>query len=682
MKTKRLLLSLVTMLVAAVSWADVAINETNFPDALFRNYLTSQSYGSDGIITDAEIQDITYLYIDGKSISSLQGLEYFTALKYLSCYNNQLTSLDVSNCTALQSLSCSQNQLTSLNVSGCTKLTSLSCENNQLASLDVSSCTALQSLYCQNNKLTSLDLSKNTNLSNVNLSGNPLAGNIEGSCGTNARYSLNLSSGALSITGTGAIDWENSTDNSSAYMEAYSDYVKTINIANGITKIGRRAFRHCENLTSVSIPNSVTSIGESAFGHCDALTSFTLPNSVTEVGDWIFEDIDNFPVTVYNNSCFVIMQSSYKGAYTIPAGIKTICGGAFYGCAGLTSVTIPNSVTTIGEEAFAKSGLKSVTIPNSVTTVADEAFRKCASLENVVFPNNVVNLGKCIFEECTALKSPIYTGSTFIFMPTLYKGAYTIPAGIKTIVPSAFYKCTGLTSVIIPEGVTTIGERTFYGCTALTSVNIPNEITSIGESAFYNCSALTAINIPEGVTTIGSSAFSGCSSMKSISIPSTLKSFGSYSTFYGCTGELTIACNIPSASASYNSVFAGSKFSSVNIANGVTSVGDYAFAYCDSIKTVTIPGSVTSIGYYAFYRYYSSTSKMRDIYNYASTPQSIDYYAFGDTESTTLHVKKVTRILTRMRLYGKISILWMTCMIIIFLPRRQVCRMLPSLFQW
>ena len=142
----------------------IAINETNFPDANFRSYLLSEDYGSDGVITDAEIAEITYIGVDEKNIANLKGIEFFTALTYLSCSNNQLTALDLSKNSALIYLYCSNNQLTSLDVSKNTALQELYSSNNQLAALDISKNTALTILSCDNNQLTSLDVSKNTAL--------------------------------------------------------------------------------------------------------------------------------------------------------------------------------------------------------------------------------------------------------------------------------------------------------------------------------------------------------------------------------------------------------------------------------------------------------------------------------------------------------------------------------------
>ena len=174
MKTKRLLLSIITLLVTAVSWADVAINETNFPDENFRNWVLSKSYGSDGMLTEEEIASVTYIDVTDKSINSLQGIEFFTALTKLNCGFNQLTALDVSKNTALTILSCFSNQLTALDVSKNTALTELYCYNNQLTALDVSGNTALTRLECYNNQFTALDVSKNTALTRLECGYNQL----------------------------------------------------------------------------------------------------------------------------------------------------------------------------------------------------------------------------------------------------------------------------------------------------------------------------------------------------------------------------------------------------------------------------------------------------------------------------------------------------------------------------
>ena len=151
-----------------------AINEENFPDEKFRNWILAQKYGEDGALTAEEIAAVTEINVSNKSISDLTGIEYFTALTSLNCEGNPLTSLDVSNNTALTELDCSYNQLTSLDVSNNTALTSLNCDGNQLTSLDVSKNTALTLLDCSWNQITSLDVSKNTALTKLDCSYNKL----------------------------------------------------------------------------------------------------------------------------------------------------------------------------------------------------------------------------------------------------------------------------------------------------------------------------------------------------------------------------------------------------------------------------------------------------------------------------------------------------------------------------
>ena len=154
--------------------SDVAINETNFPDEIFRNWVLSQTYGLDGILTDSEVANMWYLNVENMQIQSLKGIEFFTALSWLQCDGNQLTALDVSKNTELSTLQCYSNQLTSLDVSKNTALTNLNCSNNQLTVLDVSKNIALTDLWCPGNQLTSLDVSKNTMLTAMSCALNPL----------------------------------------------------------------------------------------------------------------------------------------------------------------------------------------------------------------------------------------------------------------------------------------------------------------------------------------------------------------------------------------------------------------------------------------------------------------------------------------------------------------------------
>jgi len=177
MKTKRLLISLFAVLTATTMLADVPINETNFPDANFREWLMSQPYGYDGVLTDAEIAEVTRISIDNEyEIHSLQGIEYFTKLTDLACEDNMLTSLDVSKNTALRYLICNGNLLTSLDVSGCKALTYLDCNNNQLTSLNVTGCESLEDLYCEINQLTSLNVSGCSSLVGISCYLNQLKG--------------------------------------------------------------------------------------------------------------------------------------------------------------------------------------------------------------------------------------------------------------------------------------------------------------------------------------------------------------------------------------------------------------------------------------------------------------------------------------------------------------------------
>ena len=188
----------------------------------------------------------------------------------------------------------------------------------------------------------------------------------------------------------------------------------------------------------------------------------------------------------------------YSGSITIPSSINvngiqysvTSIGNASFGnCWELTSITIPNSITSIGNAAFRCSGLTSITIPNSVTSIGAMAFFSCSNLTSITLPNSVTTLDNHVFNHCSSLTS------------------ITIPNSVTSIGNWTFSDCSGLKSINIPNSIVSIGEGAFNGCSSLTSITIPNSVTSIGENAFWFCSSLsevisnieTPFKIPDGV---------------------------------------------------------------------------------------------------------------------------------------------------------------------------------------
>ena len=245
-------------------------------------------------------------------------------------------------------------------------------------------------------------------------------------------------------------------------------------------------------------------LGDFAFYECSGLTSVTIPSSVTAIGKDAF------------------FRCSGLTNLTIPSGVTAIGKDAFFRCSGLTSLTIPSSVTSIGEFAFSGcSGLTSLTIPSSVTSIGDAAFYGCSGLTSLTIPSSVTEIGRSAFYGCSGLTS------------------LTIPSSVTEIGIGAFSDCSGLTSLTIPSSVTSIGDAAFEGCSGLTSLTIPSSVTSIGDAAFSGCSGLTSLVIPSSVTSIGESAFKGCSGLTSLSIPSSVTSIGK-SALKGCSGLTSI----------------------------------------------------------------------------------------------------------------------------------------------
>ncbi len=299
------------------------------------------------------------------------------------------------------------------------------------------------------------------------------------------------------------------------------DSLTSVTIGNSVTVIGEAAFAYCSSLTSITIPDSVTSIGNYAFRFCSSLTSVTIGNGVTSIGDYAFQDC--YSLTAFygkfasaDNRCLIIngvlklFAPAGLTEYTIPDSVTSIGYEAFYYCGSLTSVTIPDSVTSIESAAFYNcSSLTSVTIPDSVTSIGEGAFEYCSSLTSIVIPDSVTSIGYKAFGSCSGelvvnsktLLETDYTSSKYNY-PTnsdtgwLYGAKFTkltIGDNITKIGTYAFVDCSRLTNVIIPDSVTSIGEWAFAGCYSLISVTIPDSVTSIGEWAFAYCSSLTSV---------------------------------------------------------------------------------------------------------------------------------------------------------------------------------------------
>ncbi len=431
-------------------------------------------------------------------------------------------------------------------------------------------------------------------------------------------------------------------------------YLESIEIPAGVISIGKRLFSTFNSLASIKvdpgnkvydsrndcnaiietatntlitgckgtvIPDSVTSIGDYAF-YGSLITSLLIPDSVISVGYDALSDCPSLDykdvgqlrylgnaANPYRVLCCVIDEASIVKA-TVHKDTKVIADGAFSDCRYLASVSLPEGISSIGEETFNSCGsLTSVTIPAGVVSIGDYAFEYCGSLVSVTIPDSVVSIGDYAFLYCKSLASISIPASVvsigkFAFDACESLASVTLLDIVDYIGYGAFSRC-GITDCVVFEGLRYLGndDNPYLALYSVSDVFIDEAVIHhdtkmIMYDAFRSCSSLKSISIPDGVISIGNAAFFDCESLASIAIPDSVKFIGA-SAFYDCKSLTSII--IPNGVTSIgNYAFYGSSLTSIIIPESVVSIGASAFCDCASLTSIYIPSAVIYIGASAF----------------------------------------------------------------------------------
>lgn len=403
---------------------------------------------------------------------------------------------------------------------------------------------------------------------------------------------------------------------------------------NGLTvkSITSDAFKDCKSLVSVTIPEGVTTIGNGAFFNCRNLKTVAIPSTVTELTKGMFDycvslseiniaDANTTYISVdgivfsKDHTKIVFYPNGREGEYTIPDTVTSIEAEAFSDCNGITSIHIPEGVTSIGNQAFAYSNLSEISMSASVKTIGYSVFSGCDNLTEILISSGVTSIGEYAFYGCdnltainvsadnqtyASVNGVLYNKAKtkLILYPGGKEGDYTIPGTVTSIANIAFSNCTSLTGVTMPASVKSIGQGAFMGCSNLKSVIVTSGVTAIGESTFNGCSNLTSVTLPSTIRSIGPFAFCKCSNLIDITIPANVTSIGD-SAFSYCEAIEKVV--IPKGAAvGYNAFYYCSSLKSVTLPEDIQTIKSYTFKGCSSLTDIIIPDTVTAIEFQAF----------------------------------------------------------------------------------